>query len=147
MQKQLEEAVQFYTDALHLDSGFVSCISNRATCHLALGNAQACIDDCKSALQLLRGANREIGDGSQVLIPSGPMTPIDQEKRIQWYMKTLVRQGTAHCQLGNLEQACEDYKDALCLDPNNTMLKKDLEKIEDALRKKDGTGVENVKTY
>ena len=38
-------ALAKYGEALAADAGFVSCLSNRAVCHLTMGSCQACVDD------------------------------------------------------------------------------------------------------
>ena len=46
---QLEVALETYGEALKVEPGFVSAISNRAACLLALGRLEECVDDCSAA--------------------------------------------------------------------------------------------------
>lgn len=52
-QGDLTSAAKLYTDALTIEPTFVSAISNRAACHLALGDMKQAVKDCTDALALL----------------------------------------------------------------------------------------------
>lgn len=125
--QELDRAVAAYSEALELDGGFVSCVSNRATCYLAMGNAAKCIEDCTQALDLLR-----VRANPNAMLPTGPVPAVGSTKRRQWVLKTLVRRGTAHSSLSKFAAAVEDFRDAVKLDPENEGLKADLAQLEEA---------------
>ena len=54
------------------------------------------------------------------------------EKRKAWVTKTLVRRGMASIQLNNMKAAVEDYREACQINPNDTVLKNDLKKLEES---------------
>ncbi|CAN0522731.1 unnamed protein product, partial [Scytosiphon promiscuus] len=47
-------AINAYTAALDADPKAAACLSNRAACHLRLGQASACVADCGAALEIFR---------------------------------------------------------------------------------------------
>jgi len=126
--QDLGQAAQHYTEALELDNSFVSCLSNRAICHLAGGRPEKCVEDCTAALALL-----QVEADSNKLLPSGPMPPVGSGKRKQWVLKTMVRRGTAYSQTSQFKEAHGDFKTACELDPTNEALKQDLAQLEEAV--------------
>jgi dyslexia susceptibility 1 candidate gene 1 protein len=138
---KFDDALQAYSNALSIDSKFVSALSNRGACHLAMGLHQACADDCTQALELLSvdpnntSAHQEgtLGlatFGGNPSLPSGPVPPPGSSKRRTWVLKTVARRGVALAQLGKLQAAILDYKLACKLDPSDDNLKRDLDMLE-----------------
>ena len=70
---QLEVALETYGEALKVEPGFVSAISNRAACLLALGRLEECVDDCSAALDLLAVAPDQIQKMDKTMIESGAL--------------------------------------------------------------------------
>merc|ERR1719197_247018 len=124
-----EAAHGFYTKALELDPGFVSVLSNRATCHLAMQSWQPCVDDCSRALELLQAAVTT-GQGSS--LPCA-MPASGTQKRRQWVLKTLVRRATANAQLGKFSAAVDDYEIAVQIEPANEALANDLKQLRERM--------------
>ena len=116
-------ALAKYGEALAADTGFVSCFSNRAVCHLTMGSCQACVDDCSAALELLQQ------DAAKGTLPCA-MPASGTTKRRQWVLKTLVRRATANAQLGNLEEAIADYQIAVQIEPSSESLAADLATLQ-----------------
>ncbi|KAJ3185845.1 Dynein assembly factor 4, axonemal [Gaertneriomyces sp. JEL0708] len=116
-----EAAVNAYTAALDLDPSNVTCLSNRAACHLHLKAHQACIDDCVGALSVLAKEEAYLRDQ---LIEDGGV-----EQRRKSRVKLLVRMGTAKAAMGDRGSALKQYQEALKLDPLNDQLRSDLERL------------------
>ncbi|KAI9003562.1 hypothetical protein BC832DRAFT_82661 [Gaertneriomyces semiglobifer] len=116
-----QAAVNAYTAALDLDPTNVTCLSNRAACHLHLKAYQACIDDCVGALSMLAKEEAHLRDQ---LIEDGGV-----EQRRKSRVKLLVRMGTAKAAMGDRGSAVKQYQEALKLDPLNDQLRSDLERL------------------
>jgi len=134
---KLDSALETYTKTLELDSRFVSALSNRAACYLALGLYEECATDCTKALDLLAtdpndtsALQLETGPLTNSQLPSGPVPPAGSTKRRTWVLKTVTRRGVAMSQLGRMEEAVTDYRLACKLDPTDENLKRDLEALE-----------------
>ena len=130
----LDLAVNKYTEALKVLPLYVSCISNRSACKMSKGDLDGCIEDCTEALTLL-----EVDPNSQPnhLINSEEkhmlqniLPPKNSEKRKNWVIKTLTRRGVAHSQLNRLEEAIQDFQQAVGYDPKNEALVSDLNKLK-----------------
>lgn len=122
----MDSALALYTRAYNMDPTFVSCISNRAGCHLALGLPDHCVEDCTTALKLLAAPPG---------VCTGPIPPPGSDKRRKWVLRTLARRGAAFVQSGVLESAVKDYREACKLAPEDEALAKDLAELEGALLK------------
>lgn len=131
-EEKLSESHGKYTDALHLVPVHVGCLSNRSACSLTSKNIQSCIDDCSDALSILRDNDSSLrytcGD-SQFDMLNSILPRVGSEKRTSWVVKTLLRRGAARAQLNRLSEAIEDYSTASSLEPMNTVLKADLDKM------------------
>ncbi|KAH9190496.1 hypothetical protein AeNC1_007531 [Aphanomyces euteiches] len=112
-------AREMYSEALKLDGTFISCLSNRAACHLALFDAFACVQDCSQALTILQ-------DSVPSSVPYSAIPVAGSEKRRLWVLKTLVRRGAAYMMAKDWAKAEKDYADGLSLDPDNSQLQDDL---------------------
>lgn len=115
-----------------MDPNFISCASNRAACYLAIGNPEACIQDCTKCLTRLQkhDLHHSVNDeDQQTFFVASVLPPPGSLKRKQWVLKTLVRRGTAHLQLQQYAQAKLDYQDAVEIDPKNQTLQSDYESI------------------
>ena len=108
-------AIEKYSEALALESGFVSALSNRAACNLALGGAvqlDACVTDCERALALLDADEAQSIGG----VPLG-LPPPKSDERLLWRVKTLLRRGGAYARRRQLILAADDFDAALRLLP------------------------------
>ncbi|XP_013406783.1 dynein assembly factor 4, axonemal [Lingula anatina] len=101
-------AINAFSHGIKLDSKMPSLYSNRAACHLKLGNLIKCAEDCTKALELLT-----------------PPVPQNANSRC----KAHVRRGTAYCHLQLYVEGLMDYEEALKIDPSNEQLKIDAERI------------------
>ena len=88
----VKSAINAYSAALDVDEDFLACYSNRAACYLKLGQLSDCIHDCTAAL----GLYDKMEDSSR---------PPSTTKA-----KLHLRRGAAACNLGNYEDAGEDYR-------------------------------------
>jgi dyslexia susceptibility 1 candidate gene 1 protein len=145
-----------YSAALDLVPVHVSCLSNRSACRLALQDVSGCVTDCSTAIALLTFDSGDASSTSLTLssgLPGGVLPP-DQArtmlanilpaagsaKRTSWLVKTLVRRGVAHSQLGALDLAVEDYTRASALEPHNDALKADLKQLVEARDRSNSEG-------
>lgn len=108
---RLQPALSLYGQALQLLPSFVSCLSNRAAAHLALGDARACEEDCSMALECLEGGEQG---------PLSGVPPVGSEKRRAWVLRTLARRGAARAAMGQVEGARQDLSTALALAPHGS---------------------------
>lgn len=110
-----------------------SCYANRAACRLQLKQAQGCIDDCNTAICLLKtdevfDLQCDIMDGTSVayvkkyrdnpseglglsLCLTRQRTSGNDTRTLKNSVlsRVLIRKGTANCLLGNLQQAVADF--------------------------------------
>ncbi|KAM8804409.1 dynein axonemal assembly factor 4 [Eudromia elegans] len=101
-------AVNAYNLAIRLNNKLPVLYLNRAACHLKLRNLHKAIEDSSKALELLT-----------------PPVPDNENARV----KAHVRRGTAFCQLELYAEGLQDYEAALKIDPKNSTIEKDAEKI------------------
>ncbi|CAM9690773.1 unnamed protein product, partial [Phaeothamnion confervicola] len=124
-------ACELYTQALAVEPGFVSCLSNRAACHLALGRPAECEDDCTRALVLLQGGALAAATASAAGTDGSALAPgagVGDARR-QWVMATLARRGAARVRRGLCVAALEDYKAAAALAPADEVLAGDVARL------------------
>ncbi len=131
-ENKLTDAIDKYSDAIALIPVHVGCISNRATCKIALKDYQGCIDDCTVALDLL--SSSDVSSSGVVSTPSlnmlNSILPAKgSEKRKAWVLKTILRRGQAYLQVSRYDEAIRDYSTASGLDPTNESLKSDINKL------------------
>ncbi|TMW62938.1 hypothetical protein Poli38472_005556 [Pythium oligandrum] len=130
-QNQLDDAISEYNQSLKLHSQSVACLSNRAACFLRCHELQKCVDDCTMALELLQqapGAPTDTNTSAGLaFFAVGPAA--GSAKRRAWVVKTMVRRGTAYAAMHLYDKAEVDYATAVKLDPSNTALQSDLDKI------------------
>ena len=143
-------ALMKYTAALALIPVHVSCLSNRSACYFALNDWKSCIEDCNTAITLLRiddtttaitTMNTSVltttSSGDSIVLPQDQLKtmllnilpPAGSAKRSTWLVKTLLRRGVACSQCGQWEQAVKDYTEAAALDPRNTAIQTDLQQL------------------
>ena len=140
----VQEALVEYNHAIELLPIYVSCLSNRSACRLALEDVSGCVDDCSLAITLLQydASNSNSNDPSSKLISFGTrdkcvemsmleaiLPPVNSDKRKEWLLKTVVRRGAAYFQLQRYDEAIADYGYACGIDPRNEALKKDLTRM------------------
>jgi len=150
-EKNIHEAKAKYDLALALVPVHVSCLSNRAACSIALDDYNGCIDDCTTAILLLRSnlgdEHEEGGVGSSHHLLKHEIQQQEQlrnmlnailphensEKRKSWLMKTLLRRGVALIQMNRHLDALKDYQSASSLDPSNDAIRLDIAKLHDLI--------------
>ncbi|KAM7337319.1 hypothetical protein ACRRTK_003438 [Alexandromys fortis] len=106
-------AVDAYNLAIRLNSKIPLLYLNRAACHLKLRNLHKAIEDSSKALELLT-------------------PPVSGNANAR--MKAHVRRGTAFCQLELYVEGLQDYEAALKIDPSNTVVQNDAEKIRNIIQ-------------
>ncbi|XP_059173661.1 dynein axonemal assembly factor 4-like isoform X2 [Physella acuta] len=111
-----KSAANVYTHAIHLTPKLAALYSNRAACHLKMRNFFKCIEDCSKAMDLLF-----------------PPVPQNAASRC----KALIRRGTAFCHLEMYVEGLRDYECALHIDPNNTDVAVDAERIRKIIQSTD----------
>ena len=138
-------AIGLYTNAMEWAGGkagsLVTCLSNRAACHIALGDTVNAVVDCTAALDRLRSSQ----GGGGASLAYGTVPPPGSDARRLLELKLLVRRAHSHVMsVGDgddegvdeeeredgtkqrtLGLALEDYEAALCLDPTNATLRSD----------------------
>ncbi|KAI9355970.1 hypothetical protein DFJ73DRAFT_824128 [Zopfochytrium polystomum] len=113
-------AINAYTAALDLDDSQYTCFSNRAICHLKLGNFKACHEDCSASIELVAAGRTATNN----------LTPDEKQHLAKMY----ARRGAVSGMQQEWKSAEDDYLQALALDPSNEALKRDLEEIRNAKR-------------
>ncbi|KAL2088840.1 hypothetical protein ACEWY4_015739 [Coilia grayii] len=103
-----QAALNAYNLALKLNRKLPALYSNRAACHLKLRNLHKTIEDSSQALELL---TPPVADNANARL------------------KAHVRRGTAFCELELYVEGLQDYQAALKIDPCNSKLQEDTEKI------------------
>ncbi|KAG3027976.1 hypothetical protein PC121_g4522 [Phytophthora cactorum] len=130
--KDLEKAIQMYSDSLQLNPLSIACLSNRAACYLMQHRAEECVEDCSRALELLQQDSTSMGTSGQehglAFFSFGPAAGSSQRRA--WVVKTLVRRGAAYLSLRDLDKAEQDFAASVELDPSNEALKADLAKAQ-----------------
>lgn len=101
-------AINAYTAALEADPKVASCLSNRAACHLRLGQTSACVADCGAALEIL-----------QALPASGPSQA-----------RAFARRSLAYRELGHYRLSLEDCRAALAFNPGAAALEEEIARAE-----------------
>ncbi|RYH19384.1 hypothetical protein EON65_26175 [archaeon] len=135
-EKQLEGALGKYNAALSSLPVHVSSLSNRSACKLAMGDIEGAVQDCQQAVQLLQLAAEEkpimpVGQQQATDMLAAILPPPKSAKRQQWLLKTLVRQAMALVQLDRIPAAIECYQHAHKLEPKDTQIAADLQKLLD----------------
>ena len=115
-------AASHYSKAIRLDPGQVACYSNRAACRMAQKDYSAAASDISQALRIAAQQ-----PGAPPL--SGRVPSKGTPEFRQWHKNLYVKRGLAMVKAGNLDQAAQDYKDAVDLDPLNKDLVTDWRKI------------------
>ncbi|RLN82916.1 hypothetical protein BBJ28_00000887 [Nothophytophthora sp. Chile5] len=102
--KELDRAIQMYSDSLTLNPLSIACLSNRAACHLMRHAAKECIQDCTQALELLQQdiGSKQGQDHGLAFFSVGPAAGSAQRRA--WVVKTLVRRGAAHVSIRAFDQ-------------------------------------------
>ena len=137
--QKMEEACAKYSEALDVDSGFVSCYTNRAATHLALQHYAECAADASAALVLMgiedahddRNKNQDDSLARPVEKNAcvGPVPAEGTPKYAAWLVNIYVKRGVARAQLGDLSNAIADYEAAFTAQPSNKQVKRDLSRL------------------
>ncbi|ORX50065.1 chaperone activator Sti1 [Piromyces finnis] len=104
-EKRFEEAIDFFTQAINIDSSNHVFFSNRSACYASLNNYQKALEDAEQTIKI----------------------------KSDW-PKGYSRKGAALYGLGRLDEAADAYNEGLKIDPNNALLKKGLEDVENAMQ-------------
>lgn len=104
-------AISAYTHGISLSDKLPSLYSNRAATHFALGNFNKCVQDCSTALELLK-------------------PPCEGNKRSR--AKCIARRGAALARLGYLNKGIDEMKAAAYLLPDDEKIKQDIYDMERA---------------
>ncbi|KAG4107925.1 heat shock protein STI-like protein [Neocallimastix lanati (nom. inval.)] len=104
-EKKYEEAIDYFTQAINIDSSNHVFFSNRSASYASLGNFQKALEDAEQTIKL----------------------------KSDW-PKGYSRKGAALFGLQRLDEAADAYNEGLKLDPNNALLKKGLQDVENAMQ-------------
>lgn len=96
--RDFKGAAEAYTESIKRDGVFLSCVSNRAACHIQLHEYKKAIDDCDLALTLLANT---------------PASDTTQERYKQQMCKLHARRGAAKCWDGQYASGVEDLRMAV----------------------------------
>lgn len=105
-EKKYEEAIDYFTQAINIDASNHVFFSNRSACYASLNNYQKALEDAEQTINLKKD-----------------------------WPKGYSRKGAALFGLGRLDEAVDAYNEGLKLDPNNALLKKGLEDVENAMQR------------
>ncbi|KAF7283191.1 hypothetical protein GWI33_001192 [Rhynchophorus ferrugineus] len=100
-QNRLDEAVQYYSEAIKLDPTNAVLFSNRSAAYAKAQQYELSLNDAEKAIQL----------------------------KPDWG-KAFSRKGTALAYLGRIDEAIETYEKGIQLDPNNSQLKEGLAEVK-----------------
>nr|XP_006628776.1 PREDICTED: dyslexia susceptibility 1 candidate gene 1 protein isoform X2 [Lepisosteus oculatus] len=106
-------AVNAYNLAISLNNKIPALFLNRAACHLKLKNLHKAVEDSSQALELLTPAVADNADAR---------------------VKAHVRRGTAFCELELYTEGLQDYQAALKIDPLNSAINADAERIRQIIQ-------------
>ncbi|CAG4946586.1 unnamed protein product [Parnassius apollo] len=104
-------AISAYTHGMALSDKLPSLYSNRAATHFPLGNFNKCVNDCSTALDLMK-------------------PPCEGNRRSR--AKCIARRAAALARLGFLSKAIDEMKAASKLLPDDEKIKKDIYDMERA---------------
>jgi stress-induced-phosphoprotein 1 len=104
-EKKYEEAIDYFTQAIKIDSSNHVFFSNRSASYASLGNYQKALEDAEQTIKL----------------------------KSDW-PKGYSRKGAALFGLERYDEAVDAYNEGLKLDPNNALLKKGLQDVENAMQ-------------
>lgn len=116
---QVAEAADKYGEALALIPVYVSCLSNRSACKMALGDLIGCVEDCSAAVTLLQvdptksiagsSSSKKTADkglsGGQMNMLQTILPAAGSDKRKQWLVKTLSRRGVAFSKMEEINSS------------------------------------------
>ncbi|XP_008327371.1 dynein assembly factor 4, axonemal-like [Cynoglossus semilaevis] len=106
-------ALNAYSLAIRLNRKIPALFSNRAVCHLKLGNLQNAVDDSSQAIVLLT-----------------PPVAANSEARA----RTHIHRGVAYCELQLYIEALQDFEAALTIRPDNEGLQKDAQTLRNVIQ-------------
>ncbi|KAF9823440.1 hypothetical protein SFRURICE_004371 [Spodoptera frugiperda] len=104
-------AISAYTHGITLSDKLPSLYANRSATHFALGNFNKCLNDCSTALDLMK-------------------PPCESNRRSR--AKCIARRAAALARLGYLSKAIDEMKAAGKLLPDDETIKKDIHDMEKA---------------
>ena len=110
--KDYESAINVFSEAISFNPALPQLFSNRAACHLAMGNTELCVSDCCRALELYY-----------------PAVASNQLARA----KVFARRGSAYANTGELQLALQDYEEAVRLMPGDEALRDNLSQLRKAV--------------
>lgn len=122
-------ALEFYDKCIKLSTSRAKGITldtialyvNKIACLLSLEKYDRVVTECNDALRLIRNHRNRFEDKQSA----------DEKKRLmQMEIRVSVRKGNALARLQRVSEAIQEYERALKMDPNNDLIKKDLETLK-----------------
>jgi len=94
---------------------------NKIACLLSLEKHDRVVTECNDTLRLIRNHRNRFEDKQSV----------DEKKRLQQMeIRVSIRRGNALAKLQRVSEAIQEYERALKMDPNNDIIKRDLETLK-----------------
>lgn len=142
----LTQALEKYDKVLEILPIHVSALSNRSACKIALGKITEAVLDCELAIRILtndstndlRPIGEEISHEMKSML-SAIIPAVNSDKHKQWILKTRLRKAICLVQLSQINEAIEEYKLALVLDPKNEKLQSDLDSLVEVQKSENNT--------
>lgn len=120
MKKDLQCALEYYSDVIRCDSLYQDCWTNRAMIRNYLKDFNGALDDCNVALQQTPNDKRIynhravarmfLNDYSAALEDFNKAIELDPR-----FAEAYINRGWVHYHLGDIQGACSDWKQALTL--------------------------------
>lgn len=122
-ERSWKSAADAYSESIKRDGVFLTCVMNRAACHLHMANFKRAVEDCTLALTMLSNT---------------PASEITQERYRTVMTKIHARRGAAHCWCGDLQRGVQDLRMAAAYrDPTeDTAVEVDLQTVEALMRER-----------
>ena len=94
---------------------------NKIACLLSLEKHDRVVSECNDALRLIRNHRNRFEE---------KQTPEEKKRLHQMEIRVSIRRGNALAKLNRVSEAITEYEKALKLDPNNDIIKRDLETLK-----------------
>ena len=91
---------------------------NKIACLLSLDKHERVVTECNDALRLIRNHRNRFEE---------KQTPEEKKRLLQMEIRVSIRRGNALAKLQRVSEAIQEYEKAAKMDPNNAVIKKDLE--------------------
>ena len=93
---------------------------NKIACLLSLEKHDRVVAECNDALRLIRNHRNRFEE---------KQTPEEKKRLHQMEIRVSIRRGNALAKLNRVSEAIQEYERALKLDPNNDIIKRDLDTL------------------